>query len=166
MSKQSAGILLFRRRSRTIEVLLVHPGGPYLKKDLGTWSIPKGIIDNEDPLEAAKREFREEVGTSIANESKLIPLSPVKLKGGKLILAWAVEGDLDADNIASNTFNIEWPPRSGKFEDFPEIDKAEWFPPHKALEKINQGQVGFINELLEKLGTNDIASGKSQLTMF
>lgn len=156
MSKQSAGILMFRRKNNDIEVLLVHPGGPYFKKDIGVWSIPKGLIENEDLLETAKREFQEELGFPIANDSLLVPLSPIKQKGGKEVFAWAVEGDLDTNNITSNMFKLEWPPKSGKYQDFPEIDKAEWFPVNIALEKINQGQAQLIRELLERVGADNI----------
>lgn len=155
MPKQSAGILLFRKKADVLEVLLVHPGGPFFaKKDLGAWSIPKGEFEEEDPLEAAKREFREETGTKA--EGTFIPLLPVKQKSGKRIYAWAVEGDLDVEKVSSNTFEIEWPPRSGKQKQFPEIDKAQWFTIADAKEKINSGQIPLLTEL--QAITDDTAS--------
>lgn len=146
-TKRSAGILLYRIRDDRLEVLLVHPGGPlWAKKDEGAWSIPKGeSADDEDALTVAKREFLEETGVSVNGE--LIALSPQKLKGGKTVYAWAAEGDLDADAIQSNFFEMEWPPRSGQIQRFPEVDRAEWFPAEVALQKINPGQTGFILEL-------------------
>jgi predicted NUDIX family NTP pyrophosphohydrolase len=150
MSKQSSGILLYRRKNERLEILLVHPGGPFWKKkDSGAWSIPKGEFEVEDALQAAKREFEEELGSPI--EGEMVALKPRKQKGGKIVHAWAVEGDLDPQNIKSNTFELEWPPKSGKKQQFPEIDRAEWFPVSTALEKINQGQAAFIQELVEKL---------------
>jgi predicted NUDIX family NTP pyrophosphohydrolase len=126
--KKSAGILLYRVRSGGPEVLLVHPGGPFWKnKDAGAWSIPKGEPDaDEDPLDTALRELQEETGIAV-KKSTCIPLTPVKQKAGKLILAWAMKGNLDASQINSNTFDVEWPPKSGKTQSFPEIDKAGWF---------------------------------------
>jgi predicted NUDIX family NTP pyrophosphohydrolase len=151
MGKQSAGILLYRRKHDRLEVLLVHPGGPFwVKKDLGAWSIPKGEFEEEDGLSAAKREFLEETGTPLVGEP--LRLNQQKQKGGKIIFAWALEGDLDPKEIKSNTFEMEWPPKSGKKGRFPEIDKGEWFPAKEALKKINQGQAGFIHELMDRLG--------------
>ena len=150
MGKQSAGILLYRQK-KYLEVFLVHPGGPFwAKKDAGAWSIPKGEFEGEDPLLAAKREFLEEIG--IAIEGEAMALVPQKQKGGKVVYAWAIEGDLSPSEIRSNMFELEWPPKSGKKQLFPEIDKAEWFPLQVAVQKINQGQVAFIQELAEKLG--------------
>lgn len=150
MSKKSAGILMYRQKNDQLEVLLVHPGGPFWKKkDLGAWSIPKGEFEDEDALSAAKREFEEEIGMPIDGE--MIALTPQEQKAGKVVHAWAVEGDLNPEEIRSNTFEMEWPPRSGKKQEFPEIDKAEWFPVHEALQKINQAQATFIRELIEKL---------------
>jgi predicted NUDIX family NTP pyrophosphohydrolase len=144
------------RRSQAyapLEVLLVHPGGPFwAKKDLGAWSIPKGEIDEEVPLEAAKREFFEETGIKLAGE--LLPLAPHKQKSGKNVYAWAVEGDLDPAAITSNTFELEWPPHSGQVQRFPEIDRAAWFSVQVAIQKINPGQAGFIYELINKLEVN------------
>ena len=154
MGKKSAGILMYRFKNKQLEVLLVHPGGPFwAKKDLGAWSIPKGEFEAEEAVTVAKREFFEETGVLI--EAKLIPLTAQKQKGGKLIYAWAVEGDLEAGNIKSNMFELEWPPKSGKKQLFPEIDKAQWFSPPIATEKINPGQVAFIAELVEKLGLDN-----------
>ena len=150
-AKQSAGILLYRIKNKMPEVFLVHPGGPFWKnKDAAAWSIPKGeFTDEEDGLIAAKREFEEETGVTLAG--KFIELKPIKQKGGKLVFAWAIEGDIDAENIQSNTFNMEWPPKSGKMQTFPEVDKAGWFKADEAKEKINTSQTAFIDELVELL---------------
>jgi predicted NUDIX family NTP pyrophosphohydrolase len=152
MAKSSAGLLMYRRPQGVIEVFLVHSGGPFWeKKDLGSWSIPKGLFEeDEDPLEAAKREFKEETGFTVTGE--FIPLTSLKQAGGKIIHAWAVEGDLDASSIKSNTFPMEWPPRSGKWKNFPEVDRAEWLTIDVAKEKILKGQIGFIEELLGIIG--------------
>lgn len=149
--KQSAGILLYRRAGRHVEVLLVHPGGPFwAKKDAGAWSIPKGeFADSEESLQAAKREFTEE--TSFSIEGTFTPLNPVKQPGGKTVYAWAVEGDLDARAIRSNTFSIEWPRGSAKTKSFPEIDRADWFDLDTAKVKILKGQVGLLEQLSRKL---------------
>ena len=151
MTKQSAGVLLFRRKKNQVEIFLVHPGGPFwLKKDLGAWTIPKGEIEaGEEALDVAIREFSEETGQTISG--KFIPLKPVKQKGGKTITAWAVEGDADHSKIISNTFEMEWPPKTGNMKTFPEIDKAEWFSVSTAKEKINAAQIAFIDELISKL---------------
>jgi predicted NUDIX family NTP pyrophosphohydrolase len=147
MAKQSAGILLYRIRKKEIEFFLVHPGGPFwLKKDLGAWSIPKGEIEEgEDPMEVALREFKEETGQEV--NGRFLALQPVKQKGGKIIYAWAIEGEVDEEKIISNTFEMEWPPKSGNMKAFPEIDKAEWFSAKTAKEKINPAQASFIDEL-------------------
>ena len=152
MQKQSAGILLYKTTATGLMVFLVHPGGPFYKnKDEGVWSIPKGeFLDDEEALIAAKREFLEETGQSI--EGKFTKLKPVKLKSGKLVHAWAVEGDIDVLTIISNLFTMEWPPRSGKMQEFPEVDKAGWFNVEMAKVKINAGQVGLIEELFFILG--------------
>jgi predicted NUDIX family NTP pyrophosphohydrolase len=150
MAKQSAGILLYRRKNEQLEVLLVHPGGPFwTKKDRGAWSIPKGEYEGEEALAAAKREFEEETGFPIEGET--LALSRQKQKGGKLVDAWAVEGDFNPDKLSSNTFEMEWPPKSGQRQRFPEIDKAGWFAVETALEKINPGQAAFIHELVDRL---------------
>jgi predicted NUDIX family NTP pyrophosphohydrolase len=153
MAKQSAGILLYRFINQQLTVFLVHPGGPfYRNKDDGIWSIPKGeFLDDEDALAAAKREFSEETGQAI--DGQFIPLEPVIQKGGKKVFAWAVEGDIDHETIKSNLFEMEWPPRSGKKQNFPEIDKAGWFDTETAKVKINPAQVGFIEELGNKLNS-------------
>ena len=151
MAKKSAGILLYRKKGRSFEVLLVHPGGPYwANKDAGAWSIPKGEFDdNEDALSAAKREFEEETGLNISGV--FIELSPIKLKSGKTVFAWAVEGDIDPLKINRNEFVIEWPPRSGKMRSFPEIDKAAWFSLPDAEIKINPGQIKILEEMKSKV---------------
>jgi predicted NUDIX family NTP pyrophosphohydrolase len=133
------------------EVFLVHPGGPFWKnKDTGAWSIPKGeLSEGEEPLLAAKREFEEETGQKIKGD--FIELTPVKLKSGKLVMAWAVEANPDASNIVSNTIKIEWPYKSGRWQTCPEVDKAAWFSPNEAIEKINPAQVALVNQLKEIL---------------
>jgi predicted NUDIX family NTP pyrophosphohydrolase len=150
-SKQSAGILLFRENKAGLEVFLVHPGGPFWKnKDEGVWSIPKGELnEHEESLPAAIREFFEETGVLLSGE--FIPLNPVRLKSGKKVFAWALEKDIDAENILSNNFEIEWPPKSGKMQSFPEVDRGEWFTVAQAKKKINDVQVAFINELENKI---------------
>lgn len=151
MAKQSAGILLYRIADNQLQVFLVHPGGPFFKnKDHGSWSIPKGEFANdENPLDAAKREFLEETGQSI--EGSFLELTSIHQKGGKTVHAWAVEGDIDRETIVSNVFELEWPPRSGKKQTFPEIDKAVWFDLETAKMKINPGQANLINELALKI---------------
>jgi predicted NUDIX family NTP pyrophosphohydrolase len=151
MPKKSAGILLYRIIKGNMELFLVHPGGPlWNKKDLGAWSIPKGEFENEEPLSAAKREFFEETGFAI--DGQFTPLTPIKQKSGKTIYAWAVAGNIDGKKSQSNYFELEWPPHSGKSQSFPEIDKADWFSVRIANQKIVQGQVGFIKELIKILG--------------
>jgi predicted NUDIX family NTP pyrophosphohydrolase len=149
--RKSAGILLFRIKDQKPEVFLVHPGGPFWKgKDKGAWSIPKGEFpETEKPIDAARREFEEETGKSI--DGDMIELNPVKQKGGKQVLAWAVKGEIDADRIVSNTYKLEWPYKSGKFQNFPEVDKAGWFSIDEAKEKINPAQVALIEDLLTKI---------------
>ena len=144
----SAGILLHRRGEAGREVLLVHPGGPFwARKDLGAWSIPKGELDgDEDPRACALREFAEETGTRLP-EGALDELGSVKQKSGKEVVAFAVEGDLDPATVASNTFEQEWPPRSGRMQSFPEIDRAEWFGLDAAREKLNPAQAAFVDRL-------------------
>jgi predicted NUDIX family NTP pyrophosphohydrolase len=134
-----------------MDVLLVHPGGPiWAKRDAGAWSIPKGEPEaGEDPLHAARREFAEELGRSV--DGKFIPLTRVRQAGGKVVHAWALEADLDATSITSNTFSMEWPPRSGRQQAFPEIDRAEWFPLDVAREKILAGQAPLLDELMRLL---------------
>ncbi len=147
----SAGILLYRRVGDTIEFFLVHPGGPFwAKKDLGSWSIPKGEYGpEEEPLAAARREFNEETGFAV--DGDFIALTPLKQRSGKLISAWAVEGSIDETAINSNMFSMEWPPKSGKSAEFPEVDRAGWFGPVEARLKLIPGQVPFIDSLLAHL---------------
>lgn len=146
MTRQSAGILLFRMRDVT-EVFLVHPGGPlFTRKDLGAWSVPKGeYADSEDPLTAAKREFREETGQDVTGS--FIPLMPVKQKSGKVVRAWAVQADLNPEVLVSNTFEMTWPPGSQRVQSFPEIDRGEWFSLETARAKINVGQIPLLDQL-------------------
>lgn len=143
----SAGILLYRYKESNLEVFLVHPGGPFWAgKDDHAWSIPKGLLEpDENPLEAAKREFEEETGLRVSG--KFTALRPLKQPGGKLVMAWAVKGDADPTAIQSNAFTMEWPPRSGRTQEFPEVDRAGWFPLDTAKKKLFKGQVGFIDEL-------------------
>jgi predicted NUDIX family NTP pyrophosphohydrolase len=150
MPKQSAGILLYRRRNRALEIFLVHPGGPFWRtKDLGVWSIPKGeYASGEDPQAAALREFNEETGFAMP-AGAMHSLGEVKLSSGKVIAAWAVEGDADADAIRSNMFAMEWPPRSGKQQEFPEADRAAWFAPAEAHLKIHPAQRAFVDRLMQ-----------------
>ena len=152
MAKRSAGILLYRLRGGGPEVLLVHPGGPFwARRDAGVWSIPKGEYeDGDDPLACALREFEEETG-STPPPGELVELDDVKQKGGKVVTAWAAEGDLDADAVRSNTFKMEWPPRSGRTAEFPEIDRAGWFGIDEAREKLNPAQAEFLDRLVERL---------------
>lgn len=152
-SKVSAGLLLFRRHEHELEVLLVHPGGPYFqKKDDGVWTIPKGeVAEREDLLARAKMEFEEELGISVVTKH-LIELGCVKQKGGKTVHGWAFEGDLPVTfALASNTFDLEWPPRSGKLQRFPEIDRAEFFAMEKAKVKINEAQIALLDRLVAAL---------------
>jgi predicted NUDIX family NTP pyrophosphohydrolase len=152
VAKRSAGILLYRTAAGAPEVLLVHPGGPFwARKDAGAWSIPKGEYeDGEDPRACALREFEEELGTALP-PGELAELGSVKQKGGKVVTAWAAEGDLDAESVRSNTFTMEWPPRSGRTVEFPEIDRAGWFEIETAREKLVAAQTEFLDRLLERL---------------
>jgi predicted NUDIX family NTP pyrophosphohydrolase len=149
--KQSAGILLFRRKDQQLEFFLVHPGGPFFaKKDLGFWTVPKGELnEDEEALTAAIREFKEETGQSLAGD--FIELTPIVQKGGKKVLCWAIEGELDLSTIVSNTFDIEWPPRSGKRQSFAEIDKAQWFAYSDAVKYVNEKQIDLLDELKSRL---------------
>ena len=149
MKKKSAGILVYRFNNQNkVEVLLVHPGGPFWKgKETGAWSIPKGeFADEEDSIAAARREFMEETGQEV--EGEFLPLSPIKQKAGKMVYAWAVETEIDADNIVSNSFKMEYPYKSGKWINVPEVDKAQWFAVEEAREKINPAQAAFLEELV------------------
>jgi predicted NUDIX family NTP pyrophosphohydrolase len=145
-ARRSAGLLMFRRRDG-IEVLLVHPGGPFWrKKDLGAWSIPKGEFEeDEEALAAAKREFEEETG--IAPVGEFVALGEIRQPSGKLVTAWAFEGDCALEKIRSNVFEMEWPPKSGKMREFPEVDRAGWFSLDEARKKILKGQAGFLGKL-------------------
>ena len=149
---------MYRRRQGIVEVLLAHMGGPYwAKKDLGAWSIPKGEYSpGEDPLAAGRREFEEETGVSVSGE--FTALIPIKQSGGKIVHIWAIEGDCDASSIRSNTFLMEWPPRSGRQQAFPEIDRAEWFTLDIAKDKVTKGQRGFIEQLGRLLQQKDKSS--------
>jgi predicted NUDIX family NTP pyrophosphohydrolase len=152
MPVRSAGILLFRRLPPALEVFLVHPGGPFwAKKDEGAWSIPKGVYDAAEAAEAAaRREFEEETGVAIV--ASLIPLGDFRQPGGKIVTAFAAEGDIDPAAVRSNTFTMEWPPKSGRAAAFPEIDRAGWFDPSAAAAKILKGQRPILEALLARLG--------------
>lgn len=155
--KRSAGILLYRLSAQhVVEFFLVHPGGPYFaKKDEGSWTIPKGEIDDdEEPLAAAKREFEEEIGTKL--KGRFMSLGEIRQKAGKVVAAWAVEGDLDPGTIKSNEFEIEWPPRSGRNTKFPEVDKAGWFNLESASKKINPAQLPLLERLLQALTDSNL----------
>ena len=154
MPRQSAGLLMYRRRKGVVQVLLIHPGGPFwANKDAGAWSIPKGEFSgDENALAAARREFEEETGFLPAG--RFVQLTPVKQPSCKVIHAWALEGDLDATAIRSNTFTLEWPPQSGVHQEFPEVDRAAWFTIEAAKEKIIKGQTNFIDELQRIIETD------------
>ena len=147
MKGQSAGILAYRLRGGALEVLLVHPGGPFWKnKDAGAWSIPKGEFEpGEDALGAARREFEEETGLRVGGE--FVPLTPRRQKGGKLVHAWAVPADFDVGGMHSNTFTLEWPPKSGRLQAFPEVDRYAWLALPQAAAKMNEGQRPWLDEL-------------------
>ena len=149
MPKLSAGILVYRIKNKDPEFFLVHPGGPFwVNKDTGSWSIPKGEYkEGEDPLAAAVREFREETGFDAPQ--RLAPLKPLKQPSGKIVSAWSGEGDFDSGKLHSNTFKMEWPPRSGIEKEFPEVDRADWFDTVTARQKILKGQAGFLDEAEE-----------------
>ena len=154
-ARTSAGLLMFRRRKDQLEVLLAHPGGPYFKnKEYGVWTVPKGeMAEGEDPLARAKIEFHEELG--VAPEGDLIELGSAKQKGGKTVFAWAFAGDLPENfKLVSNTFEMEWPPRSGKLTQFPEIDRARFFNLEEARKRINIAQTVFLDRLHEQLNSN------------
>ena len=159
MAKESAGLLLFRRGARGPEVFLVHPGGPFwAKKDEHAWSIAKGeFAADEDPLTAARREFAEEPGLPVTGT--FVALSPCRQPGGKIVHGFAVEGDCDPAAVKSNMFTIEWPPRSGRRQEFPEIDRAAWFPLDGARSKIHKGQVPLLDELERMLATSPQSAG-------
>jgi len=153
MARRSAGLLLYRRRDGAVEVLLVHPGGPlWARRDAGAWSIPKGEVgEGEDPRAVALREFEEETG-HLPPRGELVALGEVRQRGGKLVTAWAAAGDLDPAAITSNTFTLEWPPRSGRRRQFPEVDRAGWFDPATAREKLLAAQAELVDRLLAALG--------------
>jgi predicted NUDIX family NTP pyrophosphohydrolase len=153
MPKLSAGLLVYRRNERGLDVLLVHPGGPYwAKKDDGAWSIPKGEYEpDEDPLEVALREFEEEIGKRPPDPAAAVSLGELRQRSGKIVSAWTVEGDVDVSDVQSNTFEMEWPPRSGRTREFPEVDRAAWFGLEEARRKLLPGQLGFIGRLSELL---------------
>lgn len=152
MKVHSYGILLYRRTADSRQVMLVHPGGPFWAgKDDGAWSIPKGLPEGEESgLETARREFREETGFEI--DGRFLELGAIRQPSGKIVHAWAVESDLDVNRIRSNTFTLEWPRHSGTYREYPEIDTGGWFSLAEAREKINRGQVKFLDRLLEQLG--------------
>ncbi len=152
MSARSAGIVLHRGAGDGLEVLLVHPGGPaWARRDAGVWSIPKGEYgDDEEPLAAARREFAEELG-SAAPEGEALALGEIRQKSGKRVLAWALAGEMDAGAIQSNTFTMQWPPRSGRMQEFPEVDRAQWFDLAEAREKLNPAQVPLLERLARSL---------------
>ena len=162
MAKQSAGILLYRIREGKLKVFLVHPGGPFwAKKDKAAWSIPKGEYEEgEDPLDAAKRELTEETGISL--DCPLIDLGELRQPSRKLVRAWAAEHDCDPTAITSNTFSMEWPPKSGKQQEFPEIDRAAWYSTPVARTKLHKGQVGFLDKLMESLGLPEEAPAEPE----
>ncbi|MDB5482545.1 MAG: Phosphohydrolase [Caulobacteraceae bacterium] len=160
-AKQSAGLLVFRRRGNSVEFLLAHPGGPFWKhRDEGAWSIPKGLIDQgEESQAAAEREFEEEVGQCVAGD--FIALAPCRQKSGKVIHCWMVEADLDLSGFRSNTFELEWPRGSGRMTAFPEIDRVAYLAPDCAFRKILPGQAPLIAEALERLGVADERGGRT-----
>jgi predicted NUDIX family NTP pyrophosphohydrolase len=147
MARESAGLVVYRRKDNRLEFLLAHPGGPFWKnKDVGAWTIPKGEIrEGEDPLAAARREFKEELGLEIGG--KPIELTPIKQKVGKLVRAWAVEGDFDVNNVKSNTFSMEWPPKSAQMVEFPEVDRVEYFNLETAKIKVNPAQIDLLEQV-------------------
>lgn len=151
MPKHSAGLLLYRRKERGLEVFLVHPGGPlWAKKDLGAWSIPKGEYSGEeDPLAAARREFEEETGMKI--DGDFVDLGTIRQAGGKLVSAWAHQGDLDPARLTSNSVQMQWPPRSGRIVEFPEVDRGAWFTMREARERILASQRPILERLEERL---------------
>ena len=152
MAKQSAGLLMYRWKDHDLQVFLVHPGGPFwARKDLGSWSIPKGEYETgEDPLTVARREFYEETGFEANGEFR--ELDMVRQPGGKKVRAWTFEGECDAHAVRSNNFTIEWPPKSGRTAEFPEVDRAEWFRLELAREKILKGQLAFLDQIGDLLG--------------
>ncbi|MCW1908462.1 MAG: NUDIX domain-containing protein [Candidatus Saccharibacteria bacterium] len=166
MPKQSAGIILYKNKPTGLEVLLVHPGGPFFaRKNNGVWSVPKGEFEDEEPLQAAKREFAEELGYS-APEGEYIDLGFVKNKSGKTIFCFAIEGDFDPSHFKSNTFDLEWPPKSGEIQKFAEVDKAQWFSLDAGKIKLNPAQAELIDRLADKLGLEAPLSPPEQSSLF
>lgn len=167
MPKQSAGLILYRQ-SQKLEILLVHPGGPFwAKKDKGVWSIPKGEFTDENPLAAAKREFKEEIGMVApddAHDELYTELGTIKMSSGKVVHAWAVEGDFDPTLLVSNTTTIDWPPRSGQKMEIPEVDRAAWFTLEQAQTKLHPSQVPFLERMAVEMGAD--FSSPTQLPMF
>jgi predicted NUDIX family NTP pyrophosphohydrolase len=159
--KRSAGILMYRRKSKDVEFFLVHPGGPFWKnKDAGAWTIPKGAIEpDEDPLAAARREFTEETGFAVGGE--FVELGTFKQPGGKHVLVWAVEGDCDPAKLSSNEFEMQWPPRSGRTQQFPEVDRGGWFREAQARDKMLIGQRPMLDAFFEGVGRKAIAKTKT-----
>lgn len=157
MPRVSSGLLAYRKKAGVVEVLLVHPGGPFwANKDLGAWTIPKGEVNpGEELLATAQREFREETGFDPSGP--FIPLAPIKQKSGKTVHAWACAGDFDVAACKSNTFRMEWPAKSGKWAEFPEVDCAEYFPLDAAARKLNPAQVAFLDQVVELLARDDVA---------
>lgn len=160
MAKHSAGLLPYRRRGRRLEVFLVHPGGPFwARRDAAAWSIAKGEFEpGEDPLAAARREFAEETGFRVAGD--FLALEPLKQPSGKIVHAWAVEAELDPAAVVSNTFQLEWPPRSGKTIEIPEVDRAGWFDIKTARDKLHRGQVPFLDALKRRLAPRSRGRGE------
>jgi predicted NUDIX family NTP pyrophosphohydrolase len=153
MPKQSAGILIYRRRPAGIEVFLVHPGGPFWQhKDAGAWSIPKGeFAADEDPLATARRELREETGLVV--DGPFVPLEPIRQRGGKIVHAWIVEADVEPAQVKSNTFSVEWPRGTGKLRSYPEVDRAEWFSLDEAAKKLLTSQRPLLDQLQAAVGS-------------
>lgn len=162
-TRMSAGILLFRRRAAVLEVFLAHPGGPFwARRDDGVWTVPKGLVDpGEEPLSAARREFEEETGFPIDGE--FLSLGAIRMKSGKSVAVWAVAGDVDAAAIRSNTVAIEWPPRSGRVREYPEVDRCAWFDVPSARRKLHPAQQPLLDRLLEVVGASGSGgAGRSQ----
>ncbi len=148
----SCGLLMYRFREGNVQVFLAHPGGPFFaNKDAGMWTIPKGLVEEgEDKLLAAKREFAEEIGLAVPTDGPFLPLGPIKQKGGKLVYAWAAEADFEVKEVKSNTFPVQWPPKSGQWIRFPEVDRAEWFSLEEAKVKILAAQWALVEEMMGK----------------
>jgi predicted NUDIX family NTP pyrophosphohydrolase len=154
--KKSAGLLVYKKAGKKLYVFLAHPGGPFwAKKDIGAWSIPKGEFDgSEDGLSAARREFTEEIGQTV--EGRFIALTPCRQPSRKVVYAWAIEGEVDAARVQSNSFEMEWPPRSGRRQSFPEVDRGRWFAIDEAKTYLQPGQVPILEELIRRIETSDV----------